>query len=252
MPLKTHCELRQAAWSFHISFHISQVGVMLAPTWKDWWFRSRKVLRSAPVGSSPVGGCCHFFFSLLLLNVRWSTVVQKAQASASDILEDILSSVPSSSIYRLCHVPQALFALLAAVPLVKGANTKCLEKLLWWSKGSYTCCCTSWWLDSSEWSVHVFGRHLLVLDCMEAQWSTVPENPIIFCRGRKRSTSGEKRGEVLQRSGKWDLRGEAGLGQMTKGSQGSRPRSAVSGDTDIELLGTAIWEWALITESLEG
>lgn len=61
-----------------------------------------------------------FFFSLLLLNVQRSTVVQKAQASASDILEDILSSVPSSSIYQLCHVPQAMFALLPQSRLLKG------------------------------------------------------------------------------------------------------------------------------------
>jgi len=33
-------------------------------------------------------------------------------------------------------------------------------------------------------------------------------------------------------------RGGWSLGQIIKGSQGSRPRSDVSGDTDIELVGT--------------
>lgn len=45
--------------------------------------------------------------------------------------------------------------------------------------------------------------------------------------------SGEKRRDVLKRSDKWSLIGEAGVGQMVKGNQGSRPRSDVSGDETL-------------------
>lgn len=45
--------------------------------------------------------------------------------------------------------------------------------------------------------------------------------------------SGEKRRDVLKRSDKWGLLGEVGVGQMVKGSQGSRPRSDVSGDETL-------------------
>lgn len=63
-----------------------------------------------------------------------------------------------------------------------------------------------------------------------------------------------KKGKVLERSDRLGLIEEADFGQMIKDSQGSRPRSDVSGDTDLELVESkaGIRTWALITESLEG
>ena len=62
------------------------------------------------------------------------------------------------------------------------------------------------------------------------------KNPIIFHRRRKHSMRWKKR-----ESDEWGFVREAGFGQVIKDGQGSsRPTSDVSGDIDLELVGTKV------------